>query len=343
MKFKTQDTFSSVSMVVIALALLLFFASIFTYRFLVRDLMPASPQKNEQYSYHFVLIADAYDDPFWTGVWNAANARATANDAYVEWLGKGLAVDYSLAELLEIAVSAHVDGILICADGSADTVARIQQAVDAGIPVITLMMDALESNRQGYVGFNSYELGQLYGELLLRRLPADGSHVKAMLLLNNETGDSGWNIVYSSMIEAISSENVSLELVSFDNANVFSVEEAIRELVTSDEAADVLICLDPVTTMCANQAVVDYNSVGKVCILGNNITEQILSAIQKDIIQATIAVDSDKIGTAGADALLEYKTLARTSDYVAVDLVVVSSDDVDAYIASRENSEDADE
>lgn len=336
---KPRDTFSTISLIVISLAVILFIASIFTYRALIRDLVKTTPSKNELYTYHFALVADTYDDPFWNAVWKAANLQATQNDAYVEWLGQDLPADYSIAELLEIAISAKVDGILVRSDGSPEVVEHIRQAVDAGIPVITLMMDAIESNRQGYVGYNSYELGQLYGDLILEHIPEDRHPIKALLLLNDESADSGWNIVYSSIIETLGNNSVSLEVVTFDNANIFSVEEAIRELVTQEEAADILICLDPITTVCANQAVVDYNSVGKVAIFGNNVTDQILSAIQKDVIQATIAIDSDKIGVAGAAALLECKTLGRTSDYSAVDLFVVTPENVEAYLASRTETE----
>ncbi len=337
---KNRDSFSNISIIVIGMALFIALASIIIYRALVRDLVHSMPAQNEQYSYHFALVADAYDDPFWNAVWRAANQEAMEKDAYVEWMGNGLSVDFTPAELMEIAVSAKVDGILIRADGTQELLEAIEQAVAQGIPVITVMTDLIDSGRQGYVGFNSYELGQLYGEQMIAKLPDDGRPVKAMMLLNDETTDGGWNIVYSSIMETIGEKNVKLEIKTFDNANVFSVEEAIRELVMSEtEAPDILLCMDPITTLCAYQAVVDYNRVGRVMILGNYITDQILSAVQKDIIQATIAVDADKVGSAGMDALLECVKYGRTSDYSTVEFIVITPKDVDGYIAARETAE----
>lgn len=337
---KSRDSFTNISMIVIGLALAITFASIVTYRVLVRDILRSAPQQNEQFSYHFALVADAYDDPFWNEVWTAANREAMENDAYVEWLGNGLAVDYSLAELMEIAINAKVDGILIRADNTEDVFTGIQQAVERGIPVITLMVDALDSGRQGYVGFNSYELGQLYGAQLLAHIPPDGAPAKAMMLINDETADNGWNIVYSSIVETVAEWNMTLAIKTFDNANVFSVEEGIRELVMSEsEAPDILLCMDSTTTLCAYQAAVDYNRVGKVAILGNYITDQILSAVQKDIIQATIAVDANKVGTTGVGALLECINFGRASDYTAVDFIVITPENVQAYMSSRESVE----
>lgn len=334
--YKGRDSFSNISIIVIGLTLGIALVGIIAYRVLVRDLVDAAPVPNEQYAYHFALVSDAYDDPFWNAVWHAANHEAMENNAYVEWMGNGLSVDYTPAELMEIAVSAQVDGILLRADGSKAVLNGIQQAEARGIPVITVMTDSIDSGRQGYVGFNSYEIGKLYGQQLLANLPDDGSPVKAMMLLSDETTDGGWNIVYSSIVETIGEQNVTLEIKTFDNANIFSVEEAIRELVMSEtEAPDILLCMDPITTLCAHQAVVDYNRVGSVRIIGNYITDQILSAVKKDIIQATIAVDADKVGTVGMDALLECTKYGRTSDYSTVDFIVITPADVDAYLASQ--------
>lgn len=338
---KNKDSFSNASMIVIVLALVITIASIVAYRILVQDMVQTAPVQNERYAYHFALITDAYDDPFWDAVWKAANQKAMNNDAYVEWLGRGLEVSYAPAELMEIAVSAKVDGILVRADGSDELYSAIQRASELGIPVITVMTDAIDSGRQGYVGYNSYELGHLYGEQLLKHLPEDGSAVTAMMLLNDEPANSGWNIVYSSVMETIGSRNASLEIKNFNNSSVFSVEEEIRELVMREETApDVLLCMDPITTMCAYQAVVDYNRVGKVAIVGNYITDQTLSALQKDIIQATITVDSDMVGETGTDALLECMQYGRASDYATVNLIVITPDDVDEYISAREAAEE---
>ncbi len=64
---------------------------------------------------------------------------------------------------MKMAIAARVDGILIQPDGSDETNGLIADAIAKGIPVITVMSDASGSGRLGFVGYISYDLGQLYG------------------------------------------------------------------------------------------------------------------------------------------------------------------------------------
>lgn len=50
----------------------------------------------------------------------------------------------------------------------------------------------------------------------------------------------------------------------------FDTEEAIRIVFQSQEGPpEILVCLDEVTTECAYQAMIDYNVVGEVDIVGS--------------------------------------------------------------------------
>ena len=132
-----------------------------------------------------------------------------------------------------------------------------------------------------------------------------------------------------------------------DNSNVFSAEEAIRELVVTTPSSvadantppqlgktygpDILICLNATNTICAYQAVVDHNKVGEIQILGYYDSEEILTAVEKQIIQATVAVDANRVGAECVDTLMEYLQFSRTSDFTPVDLSVITASNVATY------------
>lgn len=342
MKRKKSNIYkTNLSILAVFVMAVITIASVFVYRRLINNAFQIDAAGNTFYTYHFAMVAEPHADAFWNKVWLAANEEAETMDACVEWIGNSLAEEYPLADLMEMAIAAQVDGILVQPDGSDEMKLLIQQAIDDGIPVITVMSDSAGSNRQGFVGYNSYDLGQLYGQQVREALSSSQEPGRAVLLFSNDITDNTQNIIYSSLMESLEGQNVSVDVMIIDNSNVFSAEEAIRELVVSpssddtadaDETApDILICLNSTNTICAYQAVVDHNKVGEIQILGYYDSEEILTAVEKRIIQATVAVDANRVGAACVDALMEYLQFDRTSDFTAVSLSVVTADNVDEY------------
>ena len=95
----------------------------------------------------------------------------------------------------------------------------------------------------------------------------------AVVLFSSDVAENTQNIVYSSIMESLEGQNITVDVLVIDNSNVFSAEEAIRELVVNptessvtDSTAsgtpqmtlksppDILICLNATNTICAYQA-----------------------------------------------------------------------------------------
>lgn len=342
MKQKKSNIYkTNLSLLAVVVMAIITIASVSVYRRLINSKFQIDATGNTFYTYHFAMVAEPREDPFWTNVWLAAGKEAAKMDAYVEWVGNSLTEQYPLTDLMEMAIAAQVDGILVQPDGSDEMKLLIQQAIDDGIPVITVMSDSAGSDRQGFVGYNSYDLGQLYGQQVRQALLQSPGGSRAVLLFSNDITENTQNIVYSSLMESLEGQDVVVDVMIIDSSNVFSAEEAIRELVvspsaeetTGDEltAPDILICLNATNTICAYQAVVDHNKVGEIQILGYYDSDEILTAVEKRIIQATVAVDANRVGATCVDALMEYLHFDRTSDFTPVGLTVVTADNVEEY------------
>ena len=124
----------------------------------------------ETYSRHYVMITGRDESDFWDRVYESALAEGKERGVYVERFGENLAVEYDRNELLELAIQASVDGIIVPGDEDDKTVALLDEAVKNGIPVVTVLRDSTGSLRQCFVGDNSYNLGQEYGRQILELL-----------------------------------------------------------------------------------------------------------------------------------------------------------------------------
>lgn len=289
------------------------------------------------YSRHFAMVVGDSDDPFWTSVYHSAAQTAQDNDAYLELTGGGLSERYDLQERMRMAIAQQVDGILVYPDGSEEMTQLIEEAADREIPVVTLMEDDLNSSRQAHVGGNNYDQGQEYGRLLRQLWEEQGESVRRVAVLLDSSWGTSQEILYSAILEACDALPLTFQAVTVDSTNSFSAEEVIRDLIMDAASQpDVLVCLDDTDTISAYQAVVDYNRVGQVQILGNYDSTHTLTAIQKGIIYATIAIDPQQLGQQAVEALTDYLSDGRANAYTTVDLLVITGETVEDYLRQQE-------
>lgn len=298
----------------------------------------------EIYSRHYVMITGNEDSELWDKVYESALEEGKARGVYVERFGTGLAVEYDRNQLLQIAVQACVDGIIVVGDEEEETVRLIDEAVDADIPVVTVLRDSTGSRRQCFVGSNSYNIGQEYGQQILEILTEDskgrqeeeessGSVKKVLVLVDESRMDTSQNLILLGIRETLENElgenyPVSVETAPVDNTRDYSSEESIRDIfLDGEEMPDILVCLNAVYTRCAYQAAVDYNKVGTVRILGYYDSDTIRDAVTKNIIDSTITLDTAQMGRLCVQALDEYLDTGYTNSYLSVDIHLITESD----------------
>ena len=297
------------------------------------------------YSKYYVMIVHDRKSDFSKEIYESAYETGLENGAYVELLGDNLLQNYSKLELLEIATYSDVDGIIVEADESEAMSQMIDNAVDAGIPVVTVNTDNTQSKRCSYVGKGNYDIGRVYGRLVLDIANAEQQSQDVLVLVGMNQRETGQNIVLSGIQETLLQENESEDLTfnltmePIDDSSTFKVEESIRDLFMRDEVPNIIICLNETNTTCVYQAVVDYNKVGDINILGYHTSDMILKGIERNVIDATVTVDTVQMGQYCVDALMEYETLGNTSDYFAVDIALIDKDNVTDYMGGDEDAE----
>ena len=302
-------------------------------------------QKNgyEVYEKHYAFIAGNREQDFWNEVYAGALKKGKEQSVYVERFGNKLFSDYSKDELMRMAIDAAVDGIILEGDGEAKTRELVNEAVNKGIPVITVLKDSNNSIRQCFVGINSYNLGQEYGKQVLKLQNPDIKRI--YVLVDENSADSSQNIILLGIRETIEktlgkNHGMEIKAVVVNNEDDFSPEETIRDIIMdSENVPDVMICLNSTYTSCAYQAVVDHNKVGKINIIGYYDSENILSAIEKGIIYSSISVDTEQMGSLCVEALEEYSLTGHVSEYLPVDTKLITSANVSEYYNSNTESE----
>ena len=77
---------------------------------------------------------------------------------------------------------------------------------------------------------------------------------------------------------------------------------------------------------------VDYNKVGQTSILGYYDSDTIINGIDRNVIYATVSIDTAQMGQFCIDALQEYHELGYTSQYFTTDITLITKENVAQYL-----------
>ena len=342
---KTQLKKSSNAWVIVttfSLVLITITVGVFAFRFYLNGFKEV--KDDNTYEQYYVMITEERKSSFWQSVYRGAYERGLEENVYVDMLGDNLSQEYSREDLMRIAISSAVDGIIVAADESDEMTQLINEAASERIPVVTLYGDNTHSNRCSFVGVGNYNLGREYGRQVLKiaEEKRDKQSVKVAVLVN--ALDSGQNIFCSGIQDAIDQEKsekfeIEISLISVDDTNAFSVEESIRDIFMEEELPDIIVCLNELNTTCVYQAVVDYNKVGQIAILGYFDSDTIINAIDRNVINATISIDTGQMGRFCVDALTEYYEFGNTSQYFTADVTLIDKSNVSDYLEGGDVNE----
>lgn len=299
------------------------------YGRIMKDAGGSADELSQVYRYHYEMIVDNRNITFWNAVYENAREEALAHGAVLEIRGMESAEDYTKADYMDMSIASQVDGIILEYNGEEGLQEKIDEAVNKGIPVVTIVNDAPKSLRQSFVGINDYQLGQAYGEQVAKLVDSDTRRVLVLLNREQELGQNQLYAQINSAVENAGGDNeIKIRSRNIMSQSQFDTEEEIRSIFQAQEGPpEILVCLDEVTTECAYQALIDYNMVGEVKIIGYYTSKTIMEAVSKGLIPVTISMDVEQIGSYSIEALTEFWEVGRTNSYYTVDLNVVTEED----------------
>lgn len=122
---------------------------------------------SEDYTHHFVLIAEEVENEYWKLIEQGAVEAAAENSIYLEYVGPPKADNDQLLKLLDRMISVKVDGIITQGVEGETFADLVFKGVERGIPIVTIDTDVPRSVRKAYVGTDNFYAGQLAGKAII--------------------------------------------------------------------------------------------------------------------------------------------------------------------------------
>ncbi len=308
------------------------------YGNVLRQIGVDNAENTGTYRYHYVLIVANTESKLWSDVYDSIKKEAAGADAYVEIKGENLSSQYSMIDFMDMSIAAGVDGIWLEYTDEEGLKDKIDEAVEEGIPVVTILNDAPTTKRSSYVGINSYQLGQEYGYEIMNLLADDEKEVRITVLLRNNSIDSNQSQIFNQINNLmVTSEElggrVKVEEIKIASERAFESEEIVWKLFQNEkEQPDIIVCLDEVDTETVYQALIDYNQVGRTQIIGFYTSDTAMEAVKKGTMSKTLSIDADEMGRYSVQAMTECIRDGRTNSFYSVELQFISKENVFQFI-----------
>jgi len=232
---------------------------------------------NARADLNFIVVSHGQaSDPFWSVVENGVTQAGEDMGVEVDYQSPGGTFDVvAMAQLIDAAVAAEPDGIVVSipdADALGDS---IRAAVEAGIPVISMNSGsdvAAEFGLLTHVGQTEYEAGVGAGE----RMAEAG--VTSALCVNQEVGNVALDERCRGFTDGLADGTV--EVIEITVADPADSQSRIEAALSADEEINGVLTLGP-TGAAPALAAIEAAGVGETVQLGTfDLSPAVLEAIR---------------------------------------------------------------
>ncbi|WP_416147525.1 sugar-binding protein [Salipaludibacillus sp. HK11] len=179
-------------------------------------------------THHFALITEEMDHEYWNLVGEGAKQAEDSYDVFVEYMGTRGANPEEQVELIDMAIAAKVDGIIVQAIRDEVFDPMIDKAINQGIPVITVDSDSPTSSRLAYIGTDNYQSGRMAGEALIN----DNNGEAVVGIITNSVTSSSQNLRVKGFEDA---------LADAEGIEVVTIEESSNSRVIAAQKTDMIL------------------------------------------------------------------------------------------------------
>ena len=240
----------------------------------------------------YVITHGQATDPFWSVVKKGVDQAA--HDMGVQAIYEGPASGtfdvVAMAHLIDTAVAAHPDGIVVSIPDANALGPSIKAAVAAGIPVISINSGSDVAKSLGvlvHIGQTEENAG-IGGGL---RMGAAG--VKHALCINQEVGNAALTLRCKGFQEGLSqADGGTVKVIGVNLANPTQSQQTVEAAIQHDPSVDGILTLGPTGATPTIKALQDLNKLGQIKLATFDLSSDVLNAIKNG--QMLFAIDQQQ-------------------------------------------------
>lgn len=267
---------------------------------------------NGQHRYHIVLIEQERYHPYWEMVEKGAEQAAKNYGIDIEFTGPVRNNMEEQLSLMEKAIAARVDAIIVQGLNDEKFTPVINKAVKRGIPVITIDTDAPKSKRLAYVGTDNVAAGERLGKLVVETSGGSGN---IGVIIGSELAEN--QLQRLEGLKKVVERYPNLKVVDVRTSNI-SHMEAIQQaanMLRMHPEINIVVGTSSTDALGVLQAAKSLK-INDLTIIGFDNQKEMLSAIRRGEIKATVAQQPYLMGSTAVRLVYEhFQGKALRSEY----------------------------
>lgn len=230
----------------------------------------------------YVVTHGGPADPFWGVVMKGAKDAARMFDVDVTYLGPEKFSIQKLVDMVETAVAADPDGLVVTVTDVKALDKPLKNAIKKGIPVVAINVPDSRSFEEripylAYVGADDYKVGI---DAARRMLMEFGStKPKRGVILIHEVGHAGLEARAKGITEIFSAKGIPVEKLA-GSPNASENYQALDAYLTRNPDTDAVFTLGPLGAEPSLKLLKDKNLFGKVKLSGVDLSNTMIEAIR---------------------------------------------------------------
>lgn len=232
---------------------------------------------------------------------------------------------------IETYIQQGVDGIIVVAIDVNGIMPAVQQAADAGIPVVAVDAVLPEGPHAAQVGVNNASAGAAMGDFFLDYLKSDMGNA-AKIGIVGALNSSIQNIRQAGFVDTISGKDGVTKAGVVDGQNVQDLAlTAAENLITANPDLSAIYATGEPALLGAVAAVESQGKQASIKIFGWDLTAQAIKGIDEGYVAAVIQQDPGGMGAAAVEALNTITEGGTVKASIAVPVTIVTTDNVDEF------------
>ncbi len=239
----------------------------------------------------YVITHGQATDPFWSvvkkGVDQAAHDMGVT--AIYEGPASGTFDVVAMAHLIDTAVAAHPDGLVVSIPDPNALGPSIKAAVAAGIPVMSINSGSDVAKSLGvlvHIGQTEEQAGIGGGE----KMGAAG--VKHALCVNQEVGNAALTLRCKGFQEGLAMTGGTVKVIGVNLSNPTQIQQTVEAALQHDPSIDGILTLGPTGATPTIKALQDLNKLGQIKLATFDLSSDVLQAIKAG--QMLFAIDQQQ-------------------------------------------------
>lgn len=307
--------------------------SLFFYSRINETYSDADYELRNRPKYHFSLIINDESDVYWENFKKGAlKAAADYNVALEINLVADPGINSKTTEYVHIATKSKVDGIIVSGENTDEYKKALKAAAEAGINIVVGVVEGIESDRLFFVGTNNWEFFK-NAAMLVQRLDDGITPIDLAVILPSERADGLQDEDNSKqyLTRALASVGINQANRVYRSSELLGAEDQIRAILIEFPSTDVIICTNAKDTVAAAHVIVERNLVGRVKIIGTDLTEEIISYVSKGVIYGVIDRKGYRVGYQSVEALFESIEGTFQSSFRDIKVDVYTQENIGQY------------